>query len=520
MKAVTKNGIRTMSQTITVEESRLIDVYRSSATRIYPLANYEMKISVTPSHSFVGSVTETVPNTLKIIKTLPSAAFIEPNEETGLTTITWGDRLWEAGQVYDLRYEYDAPDISPEFYLTGPVRADGTIMRPLDPPVQAEEPVISLLDEQTMTGFTLHGSAEEEEVGISPFFNDVQPSGSVVPGFEDVTAGSSTGTNIFSSSSENSSASEETTVESPSSASGTIHLNTSSGSLSSAQTSLSESSESSSLSSDASVVPSAESGGFLSWIVSFFAEQSFAEEGYDALHYEEPRQWQIASDAVSNITGKVYAENGTTTLGAGKIVTVSLSGSVAVGSGTTDAGGQYTITGVNLEEGQVISLYLDNQSEKAVTVTLGSGSTMTGVHLRQNYLTVRNDSRFVTQLTTSHIKVAATNGDADILAIANGSDSGMWMPSGKSMIIRAGTTFRSTGYARVGSGIVIDGTFRMGSGPVNLSGSWLTRGAGSFTGSNIVIFDGSNASNAQFITSSTSTFTFSSNNRLPKKTSL
>jgi hypothetical protein len=30
----------------------------------------------------------------------------------------------------------------------------------------AEEPVISLLDEQTMTGFTLHGSAEEEEVQL------------------------------------------------------------------------------------------------------------------------------------------------------------------------------------------------------------------------------------------------------------------------------------------------------------------------------------------------------------------
>ncbi len=511
MQATTRNGVRSMSEIISVVPSRLLDVYRSSATRIYPLADYEMKISVTPSHSFVGSVTETVPNVLTITKTNPPAAFIEPDEETGLTTITWGDRLWEAGTVYDLRYEYDAPDISPEFYLAGPVRADGTIMRPLDPPVQAEEPVISLLDEQTMTGIILHGSAEtEEDSGISPFFSDVQPSGSVVPGFEDVTAGTSTGTNILSSSSESSSASGET-IESSSSASGSITIDSSSGSLSSADTSSSELSSESSSSEESppSVEVPAEPdvhSGFLSWIALFFAEQSFAEEGYDALHYEEPRQWQIASDAVSSITGKVYAENGTTLLGAGRVVGVSLSGSALVGTGSTDAGGQYTITGVNLEEGQVISLYLDNQTEKAVTVTLGSGTTMTGMNLRQNYLTIRNDSRFVTQLTTSHIKVAATNDDADILALVDGTDSGMWMPSGRSMIIRAGTTFQSTGYTRVGSGIVIDGSFKMGTGPVNLSGSWITQGAGSFTGSNTVIFDGANASNAQFITSSTSTF--------------
>lgn len=537
MQAITKNGTRTMTQEITVVESRLLDVYRSSATRIYPLADYEMKLSVTPSHSFIGSITETVPNALTITQTDPPAAFIDSDEESGLTTITWGDRLWEAGTVYDLRYDYNPPDISPEFYLTGPVRAEGTIMRPLDAPVPAEEPVISLLEEEAMTGAMLHGSADEEETGVSPFFDDVRSSGSVVPGFEDVTASASTGSYIPFSSSSSDSASGNVLLDdsasgtslfsssSSDSASGNVLPDDSASGTSLSSSAITSSEESSSpqileevpgasspsspteepAPSDVLPEPSAQSS-FLSWIASILSDRSYAEEGFDELHYEEPRQWQIASDAVITLTGKVFAENGTTPLGAGKTVSVSLSGSTVVGSDTTDAGGEYTITGLNVTDGMVVSVYLDGETEKAVTVTLGSGSNMTGVNLIQNNLVIRNDSH-VAAVTVSHVKVAATNGDTDIASIvAIASDSGIKIAAGKSITITTGTTFRPGGYVRSGSGITIRGSLNMQSNPVNLSGSWLTLGAGSFTGTNTVTFDGSNASFTQFIESNTSTF--------------
>ena len=104
----------------------------------------------------------------------------------------------------------------------------------------------------------------------------------------------------------------------------------------------------------------------------------------------ETRSWQIANDAPSGtITGKVYSNEGITPL-SGKTVAVSLNGAAAAGTAVTDAGGQYTISGLTFTGGTIVSLYLDNNTENAVTVSTGSGSGMTGMTLIQDELIVRS----------------------------------------------------------------------------------------------------------------------------------
>jgi hypothetical protein len=125
ISASTPNGQRSMTERISVVGRALPDIRRQAMTRIYPLAEYTMRILFTPSHSFEGVVTEHAPLSFKIRTPNPPATIAPLDEET--QSITWKQRF-EAGRTYTLEYTYDAPDISPEFYLLGPVSIDGDIV--------------------------------------------------------------------------------------------------------------------------------------------------------------------------------------------------------------------------------------------------------------------------------------------------------------------------------------------------------------------------------------------------------
>lgn len=112
--ARTRNGERTVVDYFEVHDSLPFDIVRNSATRIFPPVDYSMNISVTPDTDFQGRITERVP-----------ASFIIEGASVSETTVddkilAW-DVNWKAGTTYTLSYTYKAPDISPEFYLLGPL---------------------------------------------------------------------------------------------------------------------------------------------------------------------------------------------------------------------------------------------------------------------------------------------------------------------------------------------------------------------------------------------------------------
>ncbi|MFH1439497.1 MAG: hypothetical protein ABIG89_02960, partial [Candidatus Woesearchaeota archaeon] len=114
LTAVTFNGVKSILDNFTVQSSVDFDVARHGPTRIYPLVPYYMNISIIANKNYNGVINEYVPASFDI------------TQQDGLTVTTIGDSKvlsWNknlvGGETYNLYYEFDAPDISPEFYLLG-----------------------------------------------------------------------------------------------------------------------------------------------------------------------------------------------------------------------------------------------------------------------------------------------------------------------------------------------------------------------------------------------------------------
>ena len=127
-----------------VRDSVPFDVERIGPTRIYPPSGYEMVLKIKANQDFKGEIREYVPEGFDIKFQSPntklqtnSKAQIsnEPNikiencdienslkiENCKLKIITWNVDL-KAGEEYELKYTFDAPDVSPYIYLLGPLR--------------------------------------------------------------------------------------------------------------------------------------------------------------------------------------------------------------------------------------------------------------------------------------------------------------------------------------------------------------------------------------------------------------
>jgi len=109
------NATRTLDDSFRVEEEPLYDVLRLGPTRIYPYVPYNMSFVVTSTEVFNGVIRERVPASFSI------------TPQSGMTVVTRGDTtelLWTGIQLtpaeqQTFSYTFDAPDISPEFYVLG-----------------------------------------------------------------------------------------------------------------------------------------------------------------------------------------------------------------------------------------------------------------------------------------------------------------------------------------------------------------------------------------------------------------
>lgn len=169
-----------------------------------------------------------------------------------------------------------------------------------------------------------------------------------------------------------------------------------------------------------------------------------------------------------SIGGTVYTDEGTTNIGANKTVAISINGAAAASTDDTDASGVYSITGLTISANDVLTLYIDGETELGVTVTKATGSDQTGLHIFQNYLITRCDNSC--SLTNANINTADANGDADITAIISAaSDTAITTASGKSLYIPASHTFAPGGTVSVGGSWTDVGTFTHGSSTVTFA---------------------------------------------------
>jgi|GEM_PF-5984195 len=105
-----------------VRDSVPFDIERFGPTRIYPFVPYQITIRIKANQNFSGEIIETVPKGFDIISGAPGFRLQNLGNEQQLI---WQANL-EIGQIQELNYEFDAPNISPYLYLLGPLEIFST----------------------------------------------------------------------------------------------------------------------------------------------------------------------------------------------------------------------------------------------------------------------------------------------------------------------------------------------------------------------------------------------------------
>ncbi|MCK5416627.1 hypothetical protein KAI92_04335 [Candidatus Parcubacteria bacterium] len=131
MIAVTKNGLREIVDKIEVKENLDFEIERIGPTRIYPKADYPMTILFVAEDDFRGDIIEQIPEEFKITSyelqitnstsSDPFGSEYEYKEQVvdGAKNLIWHDIELKAGDELKIKYVFDAPDRSPDFFLLG-----------------------------------------------------------------------------------------------------------------------------------------------------------------------------------------------------------------------------------------------------------------------------------------------------------------------------------------------------------------------------------------------------------------
>ncbi len=114
----TAQGINQLIDSFEAREQVPFDIERIGPTRIFPWSDYRLTFKVRANQDFIGDFKEYLPASFKPLDS-PEMKVFQIDAEA--QEISW-EVDWRAGQEYELIYRFDAPDISPEFYLLGPAR--------------------------------------------------------------------------------------------------------------------------------------------------------------------------------------------------------------------------------------------------------------------------------------------------------------------------------------------------------------------------------------------------------------
>jgi hypothetical protein len=135
LTATTIDGINSITDSFEVREQVPFDVERIGPTRIYPLANYNMRIRIRANQDFKGDIFEFVPASFEIvnkglkIKDIQTGDYLPygsnprvQENENSAKRILWENIELKQGDEIEIQYVFDAPDISPYLYLLGPLQ--------------------------------------------------------------------------------------------------------------------------------------------------------------------------------------------------------------------------------------------------------------------------------------------------------------------------------------------------------------------------------------------------------------
>jgi gas vesicle protein len=173
LTAETENGSRTLRRSFEVTNDAPFVVRRGTATRIYPPADYTVRLTITAAEDFTGDIVEPIPSSF-VIRDVSNDGVVQGN------TVVWPNSTLRAGDRVELSYVYDAPNISPEFYTLGPLELTGAEGQ------QWQEPRRWQIAADALVHWTGGGSTDN--------WSDCDNWGGTCPGSDDVAIFSSTST--------------------------------------------------------------------------------------------------------------------------------------------------------------------------------------------------------------------------------------------------------------------------------------------------------------------------------------
>jgi len=118
LTAETKNGVRRLSDSFEVRADPDFVICRDTSMRIVPSSSYTVKATILANKDVSGYAIEKVSSDFTISE-ISGEGKVQENGDSK-REILW-PILMKAGESYDLSYVYKGPDISPAFYLLGPL---------------------------------------------------------------------------------------------------------------------------------------------------------------------------------------------------------------------------------------------------------------------------------------------------------------------------------------------------------------------------------------------------------------
>lgn len=177
----------------------------------------------------------------------------------------------------------------------------------------------------------------------------------------------------------------------------------------------------------------------------------------------------VWDDSSANITvsGTVYSGEGagvsTACDGATSNIHLRVAGLTSYTGVCSSGDGTYSIPGVLYSPGDSLVVYIDNEPEKAATVSEDPVSNISGFDLYENRIIVRHES--ADPLSIADMAIWDSSDDADIpFTAVDGSPDTLTLPSDRKLIVWTGKEFEPNGNVTIsggGGGAAYDGTLEL-----------------------------------------------------------
>lgn len=151
-------------------------------------------------------------------------------------------------------------------------------------------------------------------------------------------------------------------------------------------------------------------------------------------------------DAATSVTisGTIYTDEGSTAYNCSTnnlTVAIRVNGTGTYSGTCSASNGTYSIGSVSISAGDIVTVFLDGETEKAATVTRSSNAAISGLDLYQNRLIVRDEDG--SAIDNSLLGLYDADDDADIPFTSN--SSALSVSSGTELHVWAGKTFTPGG---------------------------------------------------------------------------